>query len=105
MKRIFLIIIATFMVVSSYAQTYGEYNQYANINFEDGTSKDVLGNADAVLLNGATIVADAERKGNVMHFDAAQRGHLKFQKSPLNDEMTLSFWFRQEDLTADSFWR
>jgi len=88
-----------------YGQHYGSYMQYADINFENGTVSDALGNANAVLQNGAAIVDDTERGNKVVQFNADQKGNIKFNNSPLNDEMTIAFWFKREDTDPLVNWR
>lgn len=87
------------------AQNYGLYKQYADINFENGTSSDSLGNANTVLQNGATVVSDAGRGGKVVQFTAELKGNLQFTNSPLNDSLTISFWFKREALDPTENWR
>lgn len=84
---------------------YGEYKKFADIDFENGTGDDIMGNAVTILANGATVTNDTDRKSKVMQFNAAQKGYLQFRNSPLNDEMTLSFWFKQEDYSTESAWQ
>lgn len=106
MKKIISVIILFLIAITPViARNYGEYKQYADIDFENGTAGDILGNAAAVLGNGARVVDDTDRNGKVMQFNAAQKGYLKFTESPLNDEMTLSFWCKQEDYAVNSFWQ
>ncbi len=89
----------------AYAQNYGEYKLYSNMDFENGTCADALGNANTLLQNGATITSDTERNGKVVEFKAAQKGNIKFQNSPLNDQMTISFWFKREAADPTEKWR
>ena len=94
-----------FLLSVSHAQNYGLFKQYANINFEDGTSSDNLGNAATVLQNGAMVVSDADRGSKVVQFNADLKGNLKFTNSPLKDSMTISFWFKREAVDPTESWR
>lgn len=103
--RISLVILFLSCLSFIQSQNYGLYRQYADINFENGTVSDALGNANTVLQNGATIVDDTERGNKVVQFNAAQKGNIKFNNSPLNDEMTIAFWFKREDTDPLVNWR
>jgi len=94
-----------FLLSVSHAQNYGLFKQYANINFEDGTSSDNLGNAATVLQNGATVLSDAYRGSKVVQYNADLKGNLKFTNSPLKDSMTISFWFKREAVDPTESWR
>jgi len=104
MKK-FILPLFSFLLSVSYAQNYGSFKQYANINFEDGTPSDNLGNAVTVLQNGATVVTDADRGSKVVQFTADLKGNLKFNNSPLKDSMTISFWFKREAIDQTESWR
>lgn len=104
MKKI-LIPILLFSICILNAQNYGLYKQYADINFENGTSVDMLGNATNLLQNGATVVADGDRGGKVVQFTAELKGNLKFLTSPLKDSMTIAFWFKREAVDPTEQWR
>jgi O-glycosyl hydrolase len=104
MKKLVLPILIFFLSVS-HAQNYGSFKQYANINFEDGTSNDNLGNAVTVLQNGATVVTDVDRGSKVVQYTADSKGNLKFISSPLKDSMTIAFWFKREVVDPTECWR
>lgn len=87
------------------AQNYDAHRKYAVINFEDGTATDTMGNIEADLLNGAWVSDDADRGGKVARFSSATRASLRLLTSPLNDTMTLSFWFKRQDGEPTDPWR
>lgn len=105
MKKTFLLILLLFITISLSAQNYGAYKQYATIDFEDGTVDDQLGNAGCLLQNGASIVNDPERGGKVVQFTASQKGNIKFSSSPLNDSLTIAFWYKREAEDPAENWR
>jgi O-glycosyl hydrolase len=82
-----------------------EYNLYADIDFENGTSKDALNHVTATMLNNAAIVPDAERGGKVLQFSAYSKGCLKIEDYPLPDTVSLSFWGKREDDHPLGLWR
>jgi O-glycosyl hydrolase len=88
-----------------YAGSYGKYNQFAGIDFENGTSGDALNNLTSTLLNGATVVPDEERGGKVLQFSAETKGCLKLDINPLADTVTVAFHGKREDLNPSGLWR
>lgn len=100
-----LLILVLFAVSILKAQNYGQFQHYADINFENGTVSDSLGNANTILQNGATIIDDSVRGGKVVFFDSSQKGNIKFNNSPLNDKITITFWFKREDADSTANWR
>ena len=105
MKKCLTAILFLFLLNAG-AQNYGPWLQYANIDFENGTSEDSLGNAVAVLQNGAQIVTDPDRDGSlVVKFDASTKGNLSFENNPLNDSITITFWFKREAIDPNEHWR
>jgi len=105
MKNTVILTLLFFISVSLSAQNYGAYKQYATIDFEDGTVGDKLGNAACQLQNDASIVEDTERGGKVVQFIASQKGNIKFINSPLNDSLTIAFWFKREAEDPAENWR
>jgi O-glycosyl hydrolase len=106
MKKHYIVAIFFVLALNAGAQTYGPYRQYAQIDFDNGTSEDSLGNAVALLQNGAQIVADPDRDGSlVAKFDASTKGNLSFNNDPLNDSITIAFWFKREAEDTNELWR
>lgn len=103
--RISLVILFISCLSFMQSQNYGLYKQYADINFENGTVSDALGNANATLQNGAAIIDDIDRGNKVVQFNADQKGNIRFNNSPLNDEMTIAFWFKREETDPLVNWR
>ena len=79
--------------------------QIADINFEDGTASDNLGNVIAETLNGASVISDDIRQGKVLSFDADLKGCLQLKGDILSDEMTISFFGKREDIDPNANWR
>jgi len=104
MKKTLSILIVSCIIAHAYSQNYGDYRLYADINFENGTADDSQGNSQVVLLNGATVTTDADRTGKVLYCPSATKGALKFNNSPLHDQMTISFWFKRQD-SSNTNWR
>ncbi len=97
----FLILI----VCALQAQNYGPYKQFVNVDFETTGIFDDLNNTTLSLQNGASVVFDSERNSKVVQFVASQKGNLKFTNSPLNDTITIAFWYKREALDANEAWR
>ena len=82
----------------------GKYSQVAEFDFENGTD-DLYNNISSTALNGARIVYDEERKGNVLSFSAENKGCLRLDTNPLSDTLSISFWGKREDTAPMGSWR
>jgi basic membrane lipoprotein Med (substrate-binding protein (PBP1-ABC) superfamily) len=108
LRRVLILIVCITglaMAAGAQAQSYGLNKKYVVIDFEDGTATDTMGNIEADLLNGAWVDNDTERGGKVARFSSATRASLRLLTSPLNDTMTLSFWFKRLDGDPADPWR
>ena len=106
MKKIaiFLCLILLFPVCA-WSNAADEALPVADIDFEDGTEADRLGNIVSEALNGASVVSDDIRQGSVLRFDAASKGCLQLKGDILSDEMTISFFGKREDVDPSANWR
>ncbi len=104
-KRLINIFLLLILSLSIFSVNYGPHTQWANIDFEDDTSADVLGNAASTLMNGANVVPDAERGGKVLQFSATTKGCLRLDTSPISDTLSISFWGKREDTDPSGCWR
>ncbi len=104
MVKLLPLLIVFFCTVAG-AQNYGDHKQFAHIDFEDGTATDLLGNAITILQNGASIVTDDDGRNKVVQFHAETKGNLKFENSPINDSLTICFWFKREAANPSENWR
>jgi O-glycosyl hydrolase len=106
MKKIGFVLCLFFLFPTvNHAGNYGKYSQFAKIDFENGTSGDVLGNLTSSLLNGAAIVPDEERAGKVLQFSAETKGCLRLDNNPLSDTISIAFWGKREDANPSGLWR
>lgn len=105
MKRSLLIIFSFLTIGILQATNYGPYKQFVDMNFETAGVLDNLNNTSALLQNGATVVMDSERNSNVVQFTAEQKGNLRFMTSPLNDTITIAFWYKREAIDPQENWR
>jgi O-glycosyl hydrolase len=104
MKKTLLILLLV-VTCTIQAQNYGPYRQFVNVDFETTGLFDNLNNTTINLQNGATVVTDTERNSKVVQFNAEQKGNLKFANSPLNDTITIAFWFKREAVDPLENWR
>lgn len=105
--KITSILVSLFAILplAGWPMTASEARQIADIDFEDGTATDRLGNVTVELLNEAEIVSDDNRNGKVATFVADKKGCLKLGGNVLSDEMTFSFFGRREDADPSANWR
>lgn len=106
MKRTILFICLSYLLpVCVWSTVDNKAKPIADINFEDGTVSDCLGNVVADALNGASVVSDDMRQGKVLYFDADSKGCLQLKGDVLSDEMTISFFGKREDIDPNANWR
>ena len=80
MKRTILFICLSYLLpVCVWSTVDNKAKPIADINFEDGTVSDCLGNVVADALNGASVVSDDMRQGKVLYFDADSKGCLQLK--------------------------
>lgn len=101
--RIVFLMLFSFNFV--YAINYGPYKQFAAIDFDSSLMCDSLKNSVLSLQNGASFVFDIQRNSQVLNFDANQKSYFKFDNSPLNDTLTLAFWYKLESSDSVECWR
>ena len=78
MRRIFLFVcLCLLLPVYAWSVSDNKAKQIADINFENGTASDNLGNVIVEALNGASVVSDDIRQGKVLSFDADLKGCLQ----------------------------
>lgn len=87
----------------AHAVNYGDYNLYAHFNFENGAN-DLMDNVAATGFN-LTYEYDSDLGMNVMGFQAGNQGYLKLDTNPVEDEMTVSLWFKRQDIDETACWR
>ena len=106
MRRIFLFVcLCLLLPVYAWSVSDNKAKQIADINFENGTASDNLGNVIVEALNGASVVSDDIRQGKVLSFDADLKGCLQLKGDILSDEMTISFFGKREDIDPNANWR
>lgn len=106
MRKTVLFICLCFLLPGNiWSSVDSDAKHFAEINFEDGTTTDRLGNIIAEALNGADVVQDDVRHGKVLRFSADSKGCLQLKGNVLSDEITISFWGKREDVDATANWR
>ena len=106
MRRMSLFVCLCFLLpIYAWSVSDNKAKQIADINFENGTVSDNLGNVIAETLNGASVISDDIRQGKVLSFDADLKGCLQLKGDILSDEMTISFFGKREDIDPNANWR